>query len=725
MKTLFAPTSSWPRPMHSLWIASALLSLFLATGAGAAVTPLSVPASGIGPLTFDSLPTTNDGWSTASAPGFRDSISTVSAMEAAAKTNQALNIVGVIFQDREGSTPTFAFTTSATFRWNSVDHNLESRPVAVAYTILLLTLRNDAGHDTNVFRLEYDFGAAFPTGTLDHEDDNNLLAGFRVYYSLSGRAGSWTHIPDFDGGRAVAGHRSAIVNLPSPWVAGGNLYIMWTDDDAVAADGGSSPGLIEGPYTIDNLSVTFGGCDVPIIVTPPHDASVESCRGTNLSVVATGFGLHYQWLHEGTNLPGPDSPILNIPLAGAANAGSYFVRITNACSDTVATSPEARLTVTPDFDPPTVVSALALVDGLTYRVSFSELMDTNTLLPGFFIIRPAAGGTSRYVANVIIAANGRDVTLQSDAPRLPNVNYELIIQGPVVLDCSQNPLGGGFLGVPLEFEVALMTVENTPWKYNHSGNDLSLDWIAAGYDDSTWSNGISVLDSKSPIFFIGGPRNTVSGQAVMTQLSLTNDMYSSYTNVIPVYYFRGSFTLPAPLADLTALQLRTFVDDFVVVWLNGDSDPIYNELINGADPDPYHYGYSGGSDSGDANFLPTTGSYSLDLSKLVDGQNLVAAKVFQQTNTSSDITFALELIAVIKAFPETPKLTISLDAVSRAILLGWPAGTGSQLYEATQPDATGIGGPNGWNLVSGATDGFFSVTLPGAGAVQKFYSLRK
>jgi len=526
MKTLRSctPASSLSQFLGGLLILLGISVPSLTTSAQAAVTPLPVPETGIGPLHFDTLPTPADGWATVAWAGDKTDLATIAAMDIAANTNAAAEIIGALQTDNTGSTPSAPFGTSGSgFRWNSVDHNLESRPTGIAYHALLLTLRN-VGTAANSFFIEYNLGARFPEQTTEAEDDDNQLAGFRVYYSQTGLPGSWTHIPDLDGGFAHAGYLAAGVFLPSPWEYGANLYIMWTDDNAVTGSGGNGPGPIEGPYTIDDLIVQpYVECFLaPTIITPPHTASVESCRATNLSVVATGNLIHYQWFHQNIAIPGNDSPILNIPTATSADAGDYFVRITNACSTTVATSPHVTLTVTPDSNPPTVVSALALSDGRTYQASFSELMDVGTLLPEFFTISPVGEGAVLNVTNVVIAANGQDVTLLADTPRLPNVNYELLIQGPVVLDCSQNSLADGFVAVPL------------------------------------------------------GPR-----------------------------------------------------------------------------------------------------------------------------------------------------LTISIDAVTGALLLTWPAGTGAQLYEAAQPDVTGIGGPTGWNLVFGATDGSFTVTSPGAGAVQKFYSLRK
>jgi hypothetical protein len=314
-----------------------------------------------------------------------------------------------------------------------------------------------------------------------------------------------------------------------------------------------------------------------------------------------------------------------------------------------------------------------------------------------------------------VLANGTNLTIQSDTLRTANAEYELIID-PGIADCSGNVVAD-VITAPLTYEVRLVAVENTPWTYNHDGTDIPVgDFIDPAYDDSGWSNGVSVLDAKST------PRTVVSGQNVMTQLPLHFGTFVA--NDVPVYYFRSHFSLPSSLSQITELHLRTFVDDFVALYLNGDGTPLHADMKDG-DQDLFHYGYCGGTAIGDANFLPATGFYSKNPAALLDGDNVIAAKLFQNTNSSSDITFAIELTAVVTGFKSVgPQLTIVSDGAGH-VTITWPAGTGAQLYEASVVDAAGIGGATGWSLAPGQSDGLFSATVPGAGGVQKFYSLRQ
>lgn len=69
----------------------------------------------------------------------------------------------------------------------------------------------------------------------------------------------------------------------------------------------------------------------PAIIGQPQSQTVYAGTVVNLAVSATGpEPLHYQWRHNGGNLPGANSPILTWnPIAGT-NAGDYVVVITNS-----------------------------------------------------------------------------------------------------------------------------------------------------------------------------------------------------------------------------------------------------------------------------------------------------------------------------------------------------------------------------------------------------------
>jgi len=250
------------------------------------------------------------------------------------------------------------------------------------------------------------------------------------------------------------------------------------------------------------------------------------------------------------------------------------------------------------------------------------------------------------------------------------------------------------------------------------GNTTKTDSLSARsggkdplYDDSTnpntgWATGTSVFDAKDV------PRTTVGGMAVMTQLERRNSTFVDSN--IPCYFFRGHFTLPVPPSEISSLSLRTFIDDFDAAWMNNYDAPIRKNPGNPL-TDLDTYGYSGGGAVGDAGIL---GPFSVDPTNLVAGDNLVCVKVFQQSGTSSDITFAYELVGVINSFPSgRPSLAISQSGGT--VTITW-TDQSATLYQANSVDATGAG----WTAVSGAGGGSYSFSA-GSTAGAKFYTLRQ
>jgi hypothetical protein len=474
-------------------------------------------------------------------------------------------------------------------------------------------------------------------------------------------------------------------------------------------------GALEGPYTIDNFALTFGVC-VPVgIATQPHSVTVEQCRNTDLTVVASGSGpFLYQWF-KGTlpilNATNATYPIVN---AQSGDSGTYHVHITG-CNLSSADSFQVGVTVNPDVTAPTIVSVLALANGTNYSVDFSDdVLDATTVEATGFRVRPLAGGDDILITSLTIN-RGTNVLLTTDTPRAPTGNYELIVD-PSITDCTGiNSIEGGTpdqdgrLAFPMHYEFLLLSIENTPWKYNHEGVDLGLDWrLDPAFDDSSWSNGVSVLDAKST------PRTTVSGLAVMTQLPLHFGTY--VTDDLPVYYFRTHFTLPTAKSEVTGLRLRTVIDDFDVAYLN-NVDTVVHMRAGNPIADVNSYGYSGGTAVGDGAI---EGPFTLDHTLLVDGDNLITAKLFQQALGSSDITFAYELVAVVNTFAPVstgPTLTIVNNGNGTVNITS--SGTTGTLYQADSVTATGAE----WQPVAGQSNGSAS-NVP-TGSTQKFYTVRQ
>ena len=100
---------------------------------------------------------------------------------------------------------------------------------------------------------------------------------------------------------------------------------------------------------------TPSGVEPPSISTQPRDAAAFVGRAASITVTARGGQLTYQWLFNGTNLPGRTTARLDLANLSTNQGGPYQVIITNVAGS--VTSRVATLTVTeskPDTTRPTV-----------------------------------------------------------------------------------------------------------------------------------------------------------------------------------------------------------------------------------------------------------------------------------------------------------------------------------------------------------------------------------
>src|ERR1051325_2691862 len=326
-----------------LGLAVGVLSSAIPAGAAGFI---SVPASGIGPLTFNlvSAPTATNGFSTQSIGGAGNSINDPSAMNLAVPTNDIANISLVLPQSTTQPPSTQAYA-----RYNSAGFFLQTRPTGNAYTVLVATFRNDTGSDHSQIVLTYDQGFAQPGGT-------EQVPGLWVYYSLTGTAGTWQKL-DALSGREGTFSMATTITLSSAWEVGANLYILWADDNA--------DGFTDGNFTIDNLSIQWDGCgDLPIVVQP-HNITIESCRSSNLTVTASGAGpITYQWYKQSFSnpIPGATGSTLNFFNAQLMDTGTYFVVVTGPFCGSVE-SAHVTVTINQDVTQPDVLSAVGLING--------------------------------------------------------------------------------------------------------------------------------------------------------------------------------------------------------------------------------------------------------------------------------------------------------------------------------------------------------------------------
>ncbi len=159
------------------------------------------------------------------------------------------------------------------------------------------------------------------------------------------------------------------------------------------------------------------------------------------------------------------------------------------------------------------------------------------------------------------------------------------------------------------------------WRYHDAGEDLGASWRVRPFDDAKWKAG------SAPLGY--------GDDDVETTLSFGDDSSDKH----PCYYFRRTFDLDE--SDVSGERgiprLRMIVDDGCIVWINGKEACRYNmpagdiafatladKMISGSPEDEWV-------------------RRTLDPGLFRVGRNVIAVEVHQQRETSSDVSFDLEL----------------------------------------------------------------------------------
>ena len=215
------------------------------------------------------------------------------------------------------------------------------------------------------------------------------------------------------------------------------------------------------------------------------------------------------------------------------------------------------------------------------------------------------------------------------------------------------------------------------WHYNDLGVDLGTAWHTLNYDDVSWAQGPAQL----------GYSPDENDEATVLQFG------SDVNNKHITSYFRRTFQIDNP-ADVSELQVRYLRDDGIVVYLNGqvivrdnfaDGDVLFStpalNVVSTAD---------------ESRFFTNSVSPGL----LVAGTNILAVEVHQQSATSSDLSFDLELFG--RGAPLAPSIHIHPVGTEltpgAAYRLEAAAGGSTPLSFQWQKDGTNLTGAVGTSL---------------------------
>ncbi len=297
--------------------------------------------------------------------------------------------------------------------WSSAGGYIQSRPTSVGAQLILCTLVNNLGVDAIGLNLLYDFAEVAPLA----EEVN----GHRVYYSLTGGAGSWTAIPALSS--AAPGRLSVSLNLT--WPNGSPLYLLWADDNSAA----SSP---DTAMQLDNFSAfAIPGTQTPVTVTAhPTNQSVAELSPVTFTVSLSGYlPPTLQWYSNNVAIPGATNLSYTIPEAPLSYNGLNFKVIAQNVANGItytATSTEATLTVTADTTAPALLNAVSSGGGVV-QVIFSEPITLSSATSlGNYAITNLSGGL--VITNAILASDRTNVILYTH-PQSIGAQYTLTVNG--------------------------------------------------------------------------------------------------------------------------------------------------------------------------------------------------------------------------------------------------------------------------------------------------------
>lgn len=387
------------------------------------------------------------------------------------------------------------------------------------------------------------------------------------------------------------------------------------------------------------LTIVYDAPCTPItVVTQPASTNVNEGREVTFSVVAAGSGVTYQWMRDGVPIQDATNANYTISRVFRADEGAFSVVMNNECSGPI-TSANANLNVIDDNTGPVITAAYGTNDNVTLFVVFSETVTNATDALNYTVFLTSDPGTQLIVASANfadpLATEGTVValTLDPSTPWVGGQSYS--ISGSSVFDLFGNPIDPvRVIPIALYDDRFFSISADKNWTFLDPRANPPAGWNTLGFDDSTWGSGPALL----------GVEGTAIAEPLRTPLVLGGI----------TYYFRTHFDYDGPAGN-GVLRFRTMLDDSAVVYLNG-AEIWRMRMANG----PVDYNTQGiGGAVGDASY---EGPFTVAVTNLVDGDNVIAVEVHQIGTGSSDIVWGMELGAV----------TASIDPIT---IVTQPSGT--------------------------------------------------
>ena len=617
------------------------------TASGWAAIP--VPS---GTLTFDTVPAATD-WSTRSMGGAAGAFattntpSTIPAMDAAVNgsTNAASTITAAVTTSAANPPGTLA-----TAQWSSTGFYLQTDPTGNAATLLMATLTNTTGSAVSTLNITYNLA----TGVAPTREE---LPGHRLYYNVSGAAGSWVPVGNY----GVVGPQIIPVDLSAtPWPAATQMYLLFVDDNASTN--------VDGAYQIDNFQVTAGGVVAlsAFLSAPANGASFNNCSIPSATATISGTPTSVDYVLDGSVIDHRTSAPWSPSTLASLSLGAHTLYVVASDGATTVYSATNSFTLTANVAP-TIAITNTFSSGVTNAAGIHYLV--GTAVSNQFAVADSDGTVTNidWLLNGHVLASlptSRTMLVVNDTPagtnKLAAVAYDncgLMTTSAVVEIVVTNPPAANYtIIVPnrsvwshYETNLTNSAVFGAPSGWLEPATNAGLRWMELGYDDSAWGSGPASL----------GGGNTLDSTATV---SIPEDTVIDIgaTRRYNGVYFRHKFNVSSP-ANFTNLVLRLLRDDGAVVYFNGN--PVYtNDMIAGT-------GYTNLASVGATDDGTVYQVTSISPSSLVAGQNIVAVEVHQNSLTSSDLIFDLMVWGETAGTAPNPLITRQ-DATHSKV--SWP-----------------------------------------------------
>jgi len=208
-----------------------------------------------------------------------------------------------------------------------------------------------------------------------------------------------------------------------------------------------------------------------------------------------------------------------------------------------------------------------------------------------------------------------------------------------------------------KIENLMLLTEGSEWKYQDKGVAAPAGWTDSGFDDTDWATGPAQLgygdgDEKTVVSFGG------------------NEAEKFITT-----YFRKSFTVE-DTTGLQAITVNTLFDDGIAVYVNGAE--VYRDNLPEGEIGPQTTALEIAAEGAFKTF-------TLPVSYLQPGENVIAAEVHQVSPSSSDISFELSVSA--RRLSGTEVIAVTGDVLTDTIKTDL---TVVALFEPDDRDLSGL-----------------------------------